>query len=690
MFFTIFPWFVSEYSGVRPLWFLVGLTVLAAVSIVVNIVQPYSLQFAEIVRLDAEQLPWGETVLRPVGRNGLGFLVAIAGVIVAFTFAVYALSVRYYRDRMGTTLAMLLAMGILMATGIEGMLVRSSVINFIHLGPFGILAMVIAMSMALNQEMRHKLRASENRYRSLVEQSPFSIQVLSPDGRTLQVNRSWETLWGVAAQQIVNYNVLQDSQLRDKGVLPYLEQGFTGNPTEIPPVNYNPAENALFKGPNRDCWVRAYIYPIKNEAGVVREVVLLHEDVTRKKRMDDAIQLIASGVSAETGDAFFHQLVKRLSELFAMRYAFIGVLDTPQIHQIKTIAVYAHGKPAPNIVYDLHGTPCALVMGQHTCVYPREVQRQFPEDHLLTKMGAESYLGTPLFDSKGAPLGIIVLLDNHPLHDIDHMKAIMEIFAARVAAEIERNNADEVLRQHHKHLQVMVEHRTAELKTANKELEAFSYSVSHDLRAPLRSIDGFSQALAEDYADRLDDQGKHYLDRIRHNAQNMAALIDDLLQLSRVSRQDFNTQPLNLSALVWDSINKYRELEPLRKVETNIAPDVIVNGDSGLLAIAIDNLVSNAWKYTGKTEHAVIEFGTRSQDGKSIYYLKDNGAGFDAQHADKIFNAFQRLHTAQEFEGSGIGLAIVLRIVNRHGGKIWTDARPNGGAVFYFTLPDGN
>ena len=194
MFFTIFPWFVSEYSGVRPLWFLVGLTVLAAVSIVVNIVQPYSLQFAEIVRLDAEQLPWGETVLRPVGRNSLGFLVAIAGVIVAFTFAVYALSVRYYRDRMGTTLAMLLAMGILMATGIEGMLVRSSVINFIHLGPFGILAMVIAMSMALNQEMRHKLRASENRYRSLVEQSPFSIQVLSPDGRTLQVNRSWETL----------------------------------------------------------------------------------------------------------------------------------------------------------------------------------------------------------------------------------------------------------------------------------------------------------------------------------------------------------------------------------------------------------------------------------------------------------------------------------------------------------------
>ena len=301
--FVVYPWFISEYTGIRPRWLLLGISVLSFILLVVNAIQPYSLQFVEISRLEHIHLPWGETISVAMGRNGTGYFIGVAFVLLSFFYSLYALTMCYFRQRTTTTLAMLLAIGLLMVTGIEGMLVRMSVINFIHLGPFGILAMIIAMSMALNQDMQNKLRASENRYRSLVEQSPFSVQILSPEGYTVQVNRAWETLWGITAENAENYNPLQDQQLREKGITPYLEQGFAGHAAEIPPVKYNPAENQLYTGPNDDRWVRAYVYPIKDATGAVREVVLLHEDITEKKRFDDTVHLIATGVSG-TGERY--------------------------------------------------------------------------------------------------------------------------------------------------------------------------------------------------------------------------------------------------------------------------------------------------------------------------------------------------------------------------------------------------
>jgi signal transduction histidine kinase/PAS domain-containing protein len=688
--FIVLPWFISEYSEIRPLWILLGLSTIALIALVVNALQPFSMQFSQISRLEHVDVPWAGTISRPVGHNGRGYFFGAAGVLVAFVFSVYALVVRYYRDRMGTTLVMLIAMGIFVATGIEGMLVRMSIVEFIHLGPYGILAMVIAMSIALNQEMREKLRASENRYRSLVDQSPFSMQVLSSDGRTLQVNNAWEQLWGVKAKDITGYNPLQDEQLKGKGVVPYLKQGFAGKATQIPPIRYDPSENPAFQGPANDRWVRAYVYPVKDNTSQVREVVLLHEDVTQEKLFDDAIQLIVSVVSGKTGSEFFQLLTKSLAELFSTSYCFIGVLDNPEARQVSTIAVYTKGGPAPNMTYDLQGTPCDMVMGKTTCIYPRDVQRLFPEDGLLVEMNAVGYLGTPLFDPEGKPLGIIVLIDNHPLHDIGQMKAIMEIVAARSAAEIERIRADELLQQQRRRLQEMVDERTVELQNANRELEAFSYSVSHDLRAPLRSIDGFSHALLDDYADQLNEQGRDYLDRIRGNAQRMSMLIDDLLQLSRVTRKTLNKKQINLSELVEETIKKYQEQNLSRKVKIKIAPDIGVNADPDLLAIVIDNLVSNAWKYTSKTEYAQIEFGLERRDGKPIYYVKDNGAGFDMRFSEKIFQAFQRLHADNEYEGSGIGLATVARIINRHGGIIWAEAQVNVGTTIYFWLPGSN
>lgn len=224
-------------------------------------------------------------------------------------------------------------------------------------------------------------------------------------------------------------------------------------------------------------------------------------------------------------------------------------------------------------------------------------------------------------------------------------------------------------------------------ETANKELEAFSYSVSHDLRGPLRGIDGFSQALVEDESERLTPAGLDHLRRIRAAAQRMAELIDDLLRLSRVSRADFNRDHVDLSAMVGIVVDNLRKADPSRKVEMIVAEKIAASADARLIRVALENLLGNAWKFTSKIAEPRIEFGTREEPDGLVYFVRDNGAGFDMAYADRLFGAFQRLHTDKEFPGTGIGLATVARIVRRHGGKIWVEAAVGKGATFHFTLP---
>ena len=228
--------------------------------------------------------------------------------------------------------------------------------------------------------------------------------------------------------------------------------------------------------------------------------------------------------------------------------------------------------------------------------------------------------------------------------------------------------------------------RAAQLESANKELEAFAYSVSHDLRAPLRTIDGFSLALLEDYAGQIPDEGQNYLMRIRTAAQRMAQLIDDLLNLSRVSRAAIEPVTINLSSLARSVVRDLQQAQPQRIVEIVVAPDLIVRVDQRLMRIVLENLLSNAWKFTSKQEYARIEFGATDADDQRTYYVRDNGAGFDMIYADKLFGTFQRLHANSEFPGIGIGLAIVQRIIQRHGGRVWAEAAIDKGATFYFTL----
>ncbi|MBI2469749.1 MAG: hypothetical protein HYV59_00695 [Planctomycetes bacterium] len=262
------------------------------------------------------------------------------------------------------------------------------------------------------------------------------------------------------------------------------------------------------------------------------------------------------------------------------------------------------------------------------------------------------------------------------LDDVDIEKNKVEQININLRNEIaERKRIEEDLKQ-----------AKAATEAVNKELEAFSYSVSHDLRAPLRAIDGFSQALLEDYAGQFEEQGRDYLQRVRAATQRMAQLIDDMLKLSRITRAEVGREDVDLSALAQEIVSDLNRAQPDRKVEFVIASGLRAHGDSRLLRIALENLLSNAFKFTGTRPKARIEFGLMEKDGKPVYFVRDDGVGFNMAYADKLFGAFQRLHDTREFPGTGIGLAIVQRVIYKHGGKVWAEGEVEKGSAFFFTV----
>jgi len=287
----------------------------------------------------------------------------------------------------------------------------------------------------------------------------------------------------------------------------------------------------------------------------------------------------------------------------------------------------------------------------------------------------------------------IATLASRPLRVKDHPEVSEETtrsptsFLADLVTHLSELGSESLeIKEKAANLEALVQRRTEDLANANKNMENFSYSISHDLRAPLRGIDGWSQALFEDYNDQFDEQARQYLTRVRTETQRMGRLIDDILKLSRLSGKEFKLSQVNLSNMAEKISSQLKEENPGRRIEFVIQPDLSVEGDATLLEIAMDNLLNNAVKFTGRREDARIEFGKTEVDAKPVYYVRDNGAGFEMAYAQKLFGVFQRMHRATDFPGNGIGLAIVHHIIQRHGGETWAQSAVDQGSTFFFTL----
>ncbi len=379
-------------------------------------------------------------------------------------------------------------------------------------------------------------------------------------------------------------------------------------------------------------------------------------------------------------------IVTRLGRLLGVRYVFVGLLEQQAEPMIETLAVAVDGAPATNMAYDLAGTPCANVVGQSMCVYPREVTRDFPQDQLLQDMGVSSYLGAPIFDTEGRGTGLLVLLDDKPMADSAQLRSLVQTCAARAGVEIDRMRYEQRLESLSAALEAEVTRRTAELEEANRHLAAFAYSISHDLRAPLRHIMGYGQMMSELPATQADTQAAELAQAILRAGRQLASMMESLLDYSRDSQAHPSCEWIDLSDLISEVLSQLRADAPA-SLSLSVAVQGRIWADPSLIRVVLFNLIGNAIKYSRREVTPRVSITSRRRADQDELIVEDNGVGFDMRHADRLFAVFQRLHGEREFPGHGVGLASAMGIVKRHGGQIIPWSVPGQGARFVLTLP---
>lgn len=435
-------------------------------------------------------------------------------------------------------------------------------------------------------------------------------------------------------------------------------------------------------------------YALQNEKAAIHE---MKRNQMRLEFLKDASEVLASTLNyCEIMERITRTLTPKIADWCTIyEYAEDGSLklvivshSNPDLYPIavEITQKYPPNPDYPEGVYKVIQTHQAVIHTDISDEMLQNISRDQEHLRLLKKIGIKSSIMVPLF-IRDKMFGVLMLVcsESGKHYDEKDLEFAKEI-GRRTMLAIENAMLYEESQKINALLEIRVSKRTQELQRMNKELETFSYSVSHDLRAPLRSIDGFSNKILKDYGHALDGQGRDYFNRVQKASQHMGQLIDDMLKLSQLSRVEIHPEFIDLSAIAEDIATELKASEPKRSVAFNIQKDMVVRADHNLIQIALQNLLDNSWKYTRKKSHAVIEFSSLRKDNQIVYYIRDNGAGFDMKYSDKLFGSFQRLHNASEFEGTGVGLATVQRIIHRHHGSIWAEGEVEQGATFYFTL----
>ncbi len=500
------------------------------------------------------------------------------------------------------------------------------------------------------RDPEEQVDSSEKLFRYTFEQAAVGIGHVGPDGHWLRVNQRLCDIVGYSREELLQRTFQDITYPEDLDIdLAHARRLLAGE------IQTYSLEKRYIRKDGSVVWINLTGSLARTPEGAPDYFIAIIEDIDRRKRAEEDLRLYRLMVESVQDYAIFR-------------------LDTEgHISSWNTGAQRIKGYTAEEII------------GRHfSDFYPREDVARGSPQHELDVATAEGR-----FEGEGWRIRkdgsrfwanvVVTRLDDNHGNLIGFSKVTRDLTERRATEQrILALNTD---------LERRVRERTNELVVLNRELEAFSYSVSHDLRAPLRSIDGFSQILLEDYERDLDEQGREYLRRIRAATGRMSQLIDAMLDLARLSRVELRREKVDLSAIARAVATELRRTQPERQVEFHITPGLRTAADPRLLRVLLENLLGNAWKFTSKKPHATIEFGATEAGGERAYFVRDNGAGFDMAYAGKLYGVFQRLHSSAEFEGTGIGLATVHRIVHRHRGRTWAEGAVGHGATFHFTLP---
>lgn len=531
-------------------------------------------------------------------------------------------------------------------------LIHDLVTTFIALGLLlTLVSAVITRKDIQRREVEGRIRESEGRFRGLLESAPDAIVIVDQGGRINLINSQTENWFGYDTDELLGQPVEQLVPARFRERHAAHRQGYFTEPL-VRPMAAGIELFALRKD-GTEFPVEISLSPLETDHGLLITGII--RDISARKRAENAqrqmqaryqelINNLPVGVYRNTADGG--------GRFLDINTAMLDIFEAQSAEEFLT-------HPMSALYCD------AAVQKTVSDKIIRQGHINGEELRLKTLQGREFVAAITAAVKKDAAGNI-------------YFDGIVEDISERKASEDHIRDLNHNLRA-----------RSTELEVINRELEAFSYSVSHDLRAPLRAIDGFSRIVVEEYTERLDEKGRDRLQRVRAAAQRMATLIDDLLNLSRVSRTEIKRGPVDMTSIANSVVEELRQSNPERNVRFEVQPDLVTQGDARLLHIVMDNLLGNAWKFTAQRAEARIEMGEGFDGNDAFFFVRDNGVGFDMAYADKLFGAFQRLHGAGEFPGTGVGLATVQRVIHKHGGRIWAESTLGVGATFYFTFEPG-